>query len=247
MEEWGAPGLLHTSFPSWNLRVGAGPAQSCCLVPSQPTPLSSTAWMPLCTFARGLDGKPAGALGSEQPHPSKLTLRPLLSHPSPMSLSVSVLFQSRASSLPSSSHLGWASLLLPAAPTDRPLGPNNKCGSTSTCCLSLGGQWGRAVMCSLASLLFHPHLSLRGPSWWGGPLHGATGVFGRRACSASTLVLMVGPCGPGRGIGLPEFPQGSQALAAPLPGTQGLGSEHPWVHFLVRGQVRSCGSWAGGA
>lgn len=99
MEELGGPGLLHTSFPSCNFRVEAGPAQSCCSVPSQPTPLSSTAWMPLCTFARGLDGKPAGALGSEQPHPSKLTLLPLLSTLPPC-LSLS-LFSYRAEPLAS--------------------------------------------------------------------------------------------------------------------------------------------------
>ncbi|XP_060139152.1 mannan-binding lectin serine protease 2 isoform X1 [Globicephala melas] len=56
------------------------------------------------------------------------------------STGTSTLAQSRASSLPSGSVLAWARPLQPAAPIDPAHGPNNKLGSTSTCCVSLGGK-----------------------------------------------------------------------------------------------------------
>lgn len=46
-------------------------------------------------------------------------------------------------------------------------------------------------MCSLAPLLFHPHLSLRGPNWGRPPLPGHR-LLGQKGLLC-LLILMVGP------------------------------------------------------
>lgn len=158
MEEWGCLSLAPPASLHKASGLGAGPAQSrWFLAPSGLAPLAPTAWR----MSRQAPGqKPASALGSGEPPPAGIdpaSLTPptrcVSRVSSPVFPPVPVL-SPRAEPLaspPAPPATGvepswlqfwvWPRSLLPAAPHAPRFGPNNKPGSTCTCCcVSLGWE-----------------------------------------------------------------------------------------------------------